>query len=136
MKRVHVYSLGALLALAFTGCRAATPENVVWQLAIVDGVLAQSDAEGRAPTLRLDPSNHQVGGTTVCNGYSGPYRMSADSLSFGLLISTRRACGDEAMNRQESAFLRALEKTRTWRATQDTLELRDGAGVVAKLRRR
>jgi heat shock protein HslJ len=136
VKLRFLWSFAAVLALAFANCRGATPEDVIWQLAAVDGAPAAADTEGRAPTLRLDPSNHKVGGTTVCNGYSGPYTLSGDSLAFGLLISTRRACGDPEMNRQEAVFLGVLEKTRTWRANGDTLELRDATGVLAKLTKR
>lgn len=124
----------ALLAVA--GCRGATPVNAIWDLVVLHGAPVHADEGGRAPTMRLDPSDQRVGGTTGCNGYSGPFTLKGDSLTFGALVSTRRACVDPEMNRQEAAFLAALTATRAWRVDGDTLELRDGAGAVVKLRKR
>lgn len=128
--------LVALVLLAPAGCREAGPENAVWQLVVLRGAPVQADAGGRAPTLRLDPTDRRVGGTTVCNGYSGPYTLAGDSLTFGALVSTKRACAEPEMNRQETAFLEALAVTRAWSVAGDTLRLHDGTGVVAQLRPR
>jgi len=135
-KALLLLSFLAIRVLALTGCRGATPENLVWDLVVLRGSLAHADADGRKPTLRFDPTDRRVGGTTGCNGYSGPYTLSGDSLAFGPLVSTLRACVDPVMNRQEAEFLGALGATRAWSADGDTLELRDDAGVVAKLRKR
>lgn len=125
-------SLTFLLALALAGCRSVKPENLIWDLVVIRGAPAQSDTDGRKPTLRLDATGQRAGGTTVCNGYSGPYTLKGDSLAFGPIVSTRRACVDAELNRQEAAFLASLGATRTWRANGDTLELHDETGVAAK----
>ena len=84
------------------------------------------------PYLQLDPAMRQVRGGTGCNSFAGRYELSGDSLRFGPLASTRRACLDAEMNRQENAFFDALERTRTWRVTGDTLVLGGETGPAAR----
>jgi len=54
--------------------------------------------------------------------------MLGDSLRFGMLVSTRRACVDAGMNAQEGAFMRTLEGTHAWRMSGDTLLLSGPTG--------
>jgi heat shock protein HslJ len=53
----------------------------------------------------------------------------------GPLASTRRACADEAANRQETKFLRALESTTRSTTSADVLVLYAGDEPVARLGR-
>jgi len=136
-----------MLALALAaGCRmtpAAGPsagaagvplENTAWTLVEIGGQPARAIGSGAGPTLRLDAAEKRAGGDTGCNHYGGPYELSGTSLRLGPLVSTRRACVDEALNRQEAAFLRALDETRSWRIDGGTLVLSSPSGVVARLR--
>ena len=50
-------------------------------------------------------------------------------MSFGPLITTRRACMSEAANAQEQAFLAALEATTTFEM-QGPATLRDADGAM------
>jgi heat shock protein HslJ/uncharacterized lipoprotein NlpE involved in copper resistance len=84
------------------------------------------------PYLQLDTAQANAYGDTGCNRFSGPYELTGDSLHFGALVSTRRACLDEAMNQQESTFLKALSDTRRWQVSSDTLVLSGEAGVLAR----
>lgn len=135
----------ALLALALVaGCTpygAATGEatsgggspleGTTWRLVELGGRPARP-AGTDAPNLRLDAAQKRAGGNTGCNSYGGGYELSGESLRFGALASTRRACADEALNAQEAAFLGALGDTRSWRVTGDTLVLSGESGVVAR----
>lgn len=80
------------------------------------------------PRLLLHPATKQATGSTGCNRFSGSYELSGDSLRLGPLTSTRRACLDPEMTRQESTLLEAFDATRSWKATGDTLVL-SGEGV-------
>lgn len=71
----------------------------------------------------------RVSGNTGCNLFSGPYTVTGSSLTFGSLISTRRACLSDAANRQEAAFLAALGNVKAYRLVGDRLTLVDGAGA-------
>lgn len=67
-----------------------------------DGVL-----DGVQATLEL-PEAGRVAGNASCNRFFGSVEVSADSLSFGALGTTRRSC-TEAVNEQERRYLAALE---------------------------
>jgi heat shock protein HslJ len=108
-------------------------ENTSWTLTDVGGTPARPIGSGAGPTLRLDPAAKRASGNTGCNMYSGDYTVGGQTLRFGALVSTRRACVDDALNRQEAAFLRALADTRGFSITGNTLTLSGDAGVVARL---
>lgn len=72
----------------------------------------------------------RVSGDTWCNMYAGPYTVSGPNMSFGPLITTRRACMSEAANAQEQAFLAALEATARFEMQGDRLTLRDADGAT------
>jgi heat shock protein HslJ len=78
-----------------------------WQLVSLDGTPA---VEGTAVTLAFGDDN-TVSGYAGCNNYSGGYEADNTSLTFSMLISTLRACIDDALNQQETAFLAALNGT-------------------------
>jgi heat shock protein HslJ len=107
-------------------------EGTTWSLAVVGGRPARPIGTGGAPTLRLDAAQQRAEGDTGCNRFGGPYELTGGSLRFGALVSTRRACVDEALNAQEAAFLGALEQTRSWRIVGGTLVLSGDAGEVAR----
>ena len=107
-------------------------EGTEWRLAEVGGRPARVVGGAAAPSLRLDGAEDRASGNSGCNGFSGPYVLQGASLRLGPLASTRRACTDEEMNRQETALFQALESTRTWRVTGDTLVLSGDAGPVAR----
>ncbi|MCC7486635.1 MAG: META domain-containing protein [Burkholderiales bacterium] len=69
-------------------------------------------------------------GFSGCNTLSGAYRLEGDSLAFGPLAMTRKACLRGEAGRIEAAFGRALGETAAWRITAGTLELRDRTGAI------
>lgn len=89
---------------------------------------------GTAPTLLFAADEPRVSGNTGCNLYNGPYTQSGDGLRMGPLVSTRRACVDEGANRQEAAFLQALESTTRFSRTADALVLYAADRAVARFR--
>jgi heat shock protein HslJ len=106
-------------------------EGTAWSLVEIGGRPARATSNAGTPTLRLDGAQRATG-DTGCNSFAGPYELSGGSLRFGALVSTRRACIDEGLNRQESAYLRALEDTRSWRIAGASLVLSGDAGVAAR----
>ena len=87
------------------------------------------DAAGR-PRFRLDGSDkRRVTGNTGVNMLNGTYELSGAALQFGPMITTRRAGAPELMQ-QESAFLKALEKTAKADLKGRSLTLRDAGGAA------
>lgn len=124
--------------VAAVGChrasdmQTATPlalAETTWRLAVVNGQDAGALRGDQPATLRLT-TNRSARGFAGCNNFRGTYTLEGDSLRFGPLITTRRACGIISL---EQSFLRALEGTRSFRFQSDSLELRGTQGREAVL---
>jgi heat shock protein HslJ len=69
-----------------------------------------------------------VAGDTGCNRWSGAFTRDGQSLSFGPLAGTRRACAPALMD-QESRFYQAMAKVVRWEvAGSGLLQLLDENG--------
>lgn len=77
---------------------------------------------GTTVTLKFGEDG-RASGSTGCNSYSGTYQVRGDTISFGRLISTRRACLDQNANQQEQRFLAALEAANRFRLSSDRLTI-------------
>lgn len=62
-------------------------------------------------------------GNGSCNRFRGPVTVSGGTIKFGALMSTKRACVDEAANAQETEYLAALAAAERW-------EIRDGVLLI------
>lgn len=122
---------GGIAAGGAASGEAVPLEGTQWRLVELGGRPSRPAGEG-APNLRLHASEKRAGGNTGCNSFGGEYELNGESLRFGVLVSTRRACLEDALNAQEAAYIRALSDTRTWRITGSTLVLSGEAGVVAR----
>jgi putative lipoprotein len=70
----------------------------------------------------------KVAGDTGCNRWSGAFTRDGQSLSFGPLAGTRRACAPALMD-QESRFYQAMAKVVRWEvAGSGLLQLLDENG--------
>lgn len=129
-------SLAGCMGARLTGGGAGALAGTAWTLVEVNGEAASISGPGdSAPTLTFAADGSRASGNGGCNQFGGPYTQSGPELRFGPLVSTRRACADEAGNRQETAYLRALESTTRATAAGDLLVLYAGDAVVARLRR-
>ena len=77
---------------------------------------------GTSVTLKFGEDG-RASGSTGCNAYSGTYQVRGDTISFGRLASTRRACLDQNANQQEQRFLAALEAANRFRLSSDRLTI-------------
>ncbi len=74
------------------------------------------------------PRDRSARGFAGCNNFRGTYTLEGDSLRFGPIITTRRACGIMSL---EQSYLRALEAAHGFRFQTDSLELRERGGREA-----
>jgi heat shock protein HslJ len=82
-------------------------------------------ADTREVYLLLRHEGNTAEGHAGCNRFGGSVTVAApDQLTFGPLRSTRMACPALAT---ESSFLQALEATRRYRISGDTLRLYDAS---------
>jgi heat shock protein HslJ len=90
---------------------------------------------GSEVTLELG-TDGQASGSGGCNSYRGPYQAGGEALSFGPILSTKRACLDDAATRQETRYLDALQKAVRFARTGDRLTVfyDGGRGVLRFVR--
>ncbi len=77
---------------------------------------------GTRPTLNFGDDG-RASGSTGCNSFSGTYTVRGDTISFGRMISTKRACLDQKANQQEQLYLSALEQARWFRLASNRLAI-------------
>jgi heat shock protein HslJ len=120
-----------IACFVFAACAPATVDGAIdldgteWTLAAIGG---QPPVAGSTVTLRF--AEGRASGSGGCNQFGGPYTVSGSKIDFGALASTRRACLSEEMNRQETAYFRALDEAATYEASATRLVLRDSAGAT------
>jgi heat shock protein HslJ len=127
------------IASGLAGCagagsgRALPLAGTHWILSEVKGV-AVAPGAGRPPYILFDPKKKRVTGYGGVNSFFGGYETSGGELRMPRLASTRRAGPPELMQ-LESAFFRALTATRSYRISDDELELLDAGGrSIARFR--
>ena len=102
---------------------AAELRNTRWVLRRLDGQPVPATAS-QEPYLLLRANELKAEGNGSCNRFSGTFaRPAAGQLRLGPLLSTRMACADPAGTTTETGFMRALEATRTYQISGDTLRL-------------
>lgn len=116
-----------LLAQAQPGRDMATDQRVLtgteWRLVSLGPTGAEQDVvPGTTVTLRLGEDG-RAGGSTGCNSYGGTYQVRGDTISFGRIVATRRACLDQNANEQEHRFLSALESASRFRLSSNRLTI-------------
>ncbi|NDV20717.1 META domain-containing protein [Pseudodesulfovibrio sp. JC047] len=90
----------------------------VWNLQNLFAREVQSDT----PLTLKFAADGTVQGFGGCNTFKGTYTLDGDSLSFGPLASTRKACG-AALGEQEYTYLTFLATINKVRVDEETLEL-------------
>jgi heat shock protein HslJ len=115
------------LCVLLIGCGSDDESSIVgssWQLADVGGVPASTAA---IATLELAEGGIATG-TAGCNSFNAPYETDGQSISFGLIASTKALCAPEELNVQETAYFAALGSAAGWSITDGNLSLTDTDG--------
>lgn len=128
----------AAFALSGAGCAGVQPavplEKTYWRLLEVESAPSALSMDQRAPHIVFDPGKKRVTGYSGVNNFFGGYSKSDHELRMPRLAATRRAGPPELMD-LESAFFRALTATRSYRISDDELELLDAGGrTIARFR--
>ena len=121
---------GALVVAACVGRRGASAEGIVgrtWLLAELGGAAVGETAGMPRPSIRLEPGGRLVG-QGGCNGFGGRWAIEDGRLVTSELMSTKRACVDDALNERETRFLALVGGRPRATVSGDTLRLDDAAG--------
>jgi copper homeostasis protein (lipoprotein) len=109
-------------------------ENSRWALTRIGERAVVVTREQSEPWIELDSRSKRATGSGGCNRVSGPYEVDDGALRFGSLMSTKMACPGLDI---ETAFFRALDRTRRYHVSGRTLELMDDSGrLLARLEER
>lgn len=124
-------ALAALvLVLPLLGCTASDDatqlQGPTWRSVEVLGDPVTEDP----PVTATFAADDTVAGSSGCNRYTGPARVTGDRLEVGPLASTMMACEPTTVMERESAYLQALESADRWERDGDRLRVRDTAGAV------
>jgi heat shock protein HslJ len=104
-----------------------------WRLIELEGQPSLAGGGAREPHLIFArDSVDRVGGATGCNSMGGRYEADGERIRFSDLFSTKMACVEEERMRQETRFVRVLERADRYSISGDTLTLSEGGTVVAK----
>ncbi len=104
-----------------------------WRLVELNGRPALTTGTANDPFLRFAVDSGRVTGNTGCNLLTGPFTHGGESLKFGALVTTKRACTEEERNRQEVDFSAALSATQRYAVSRDTMTLFGADGPLARL---
>ena len=129
---VAIAALFALVAVRPGMCAGSSgPEGIEWHLVEAGGTPVVPLGGNVPRSLRLDAAQKKASGYSGCNNFFGAYTLNSTSLSFGPIGMTRRACPDPESG-VETAFLKALERTRGWKIRDSELLLVSGDEVLAR----
>lgn len=105
--------------------------GTTWRLTELGGKPAPLGQDGKAATLELMADGGRASGFAGCNRMAGTFSLKGDSLRIGPLALTRMAC-TKGMD-LEQAYTRAVEQTRAYRISDQSLELLGAGGTLARL---
>jgi heat shock protein HslJ len=116
-----VLCLGSSLRAAQDMALEIPLENTYWKLTHLNGKsVSLSSGE---PFLMFSSKPRRMTGSGACNRLTGSYELKGNHLTFDHIVTTRMACS-EGMD-TENAFLAALARVESWKASSQQLELFD-----------
>lgn len=103
------------------------PADVDWRLVELDGAPVAPASGRREPYLRMLSEGARLTGFTTCNNLFGRYEARGRGrLRFVTLGSTKMACVDPTLSRQEQRFMAALQAVDRFAVARNTLTLFEG----------
>lgn len=132
--KLRLAALALTVSVALTGCDSADSsekdvsqiEDIQWNLAKIGDQSVPTDDPHVRANLTFHSKDHRVSGSGGCNQFQGGYTVDGESLSFGQIASTLKACA-EGMD-LEQVYLSSFEDVATWRIDKGHLEFLDSDG--------
>jgi heat shock protein HslJ len=137
----RLYPLLATLLATTAACATAAqqpmmpPADVRWTLTHLEGAPVSSASGGREPNIQF-AGDGRVTGFTTCNHFFGRYDAPGSGrLRFAELGSTKMACVDPDLGRQEQRFMSVMQRVDRFAVEGETLRLLEGRREVARFAR-
>lgn len=122
----------SVAAYGQTGRSMSTDQRVLtgieWRLISLGPAGSETTAVAGTTVMLRFAEDNRASGSTGCNSFSGAYQVRGDNISFGRLVSTRRACLDQNANEQEQRFLSTLGAANRFRLTRGRLTILSDRG--------
>jgi uncharacterized membrane protein len=130
--RVEVKRMADRDYTLFEGCGGYVVDsrlNDIWVLTrLGDRILAAEDFSRGLPVIEFHLQDNRVVGSTGCNRLSGRFEAKGDTVSFGQLVTTRKACPNMAF---EHDFLSTItDKTLRYSINGGRLVLTDDKDII------
>lgn len=130
---IPAFLVAPLLAGVLAATAAAAASSVATTSSPLTGkIWVLVSLGGKAPVKGTELTSAftaagRTSGSAGCNRYSGTYRTSGSTIRISRLATTQMACADP-VQRQETAFLKALSRTRSYVVSGGKLTLRSATG--------
>ncbi|MCU0533690.1 MAG: META domain-containing protein [Hydrococcus sp. Prado102] len=102
-----------------------------WMLAAI----SDEQSNKSEPYIEFDSQKQRFFGSGGCNRFTGSFESSGTTLKLSPIVSTRRACIDNATQRIETEFFQALESVTRFEIQADTLRLYENDRLVLTFRK-
>jgi len=130
--RVTFGLIAGVCALAAAACASTAPRAELSGTRWTATSIAGAPVAGTAPTIEF--TQDRIAGTASCNRYFGAYAAAGGDLTVSGVGATRMACED-ALMRQEAAYLSVLNSVSGYTQSEGTLSLRASDGRTLEFRR-
>ncbi len=127
MKRFNLLFIAILLIA--TACTVANGGSTTltvpskWKLESFGKAGSEASiVQGSTVTLEFN-ADGQVTGSGGCNSYGGKYEIQGSTIKITEVVSTLMACADEAVNKQEAQYFKALESASGFEVSADKLTI-------------
>ena len=128
MKKLQLIMI-TILMFVIAACGGGNSNSIVgaWELVSYGSASSQTPVSIYTNTLVDFSSQGELTGNVGCNSFGGDYKVKADEITFGAIISTMMACEDP-INTQEASVLKTFTKTATYTLDGNTLTITAGDG--------
>jgi heat shock protein HslJ len=132
--RIASSVFAGILIASLLGCETAVSDEDNSDMLSQKDWVAQSivgNAVIKPGSVTLSFGEGRVSGRGSCNRYSGPVEYGRGKIKVGALISTKMACMEDGLMKQESTYLNALESAQTYKIGADgKLSIGTKAGAI------
>ncbi len=117
---------GLIVLALMAACAAAGQQQMIVGNWLAEDIGGEGAIDRAQSVIEFDGEGG-VYGSGGCNRFNGPVTLDGNTVQFGLLIATRRACPAAQMD-QEDKFLGALYSVRSYRFEGSFLLMSNEAG--------
>ena len=121
MKLINTLTLITWLLVMLVACGRTEGDplnNTSWELYSIG---QYSPIPGSKVTIRFEDG--QASGNASCNSFGGEYQVNGKQIKFNQMASTMRACVDQSLMEQESAYLKFLGEAQHFELANGQLQI-------------